>query len=149
MTASNFDRDATGHAVDALLSGGVWRNDGNDVILTYVFDGVPDYYASDANERNNFTPLTRAMRDVVNDALEMIPGYTEITFHVSLRIPPSWGLARHISRIMSAPGPITLAPRSPSVATSGPTPLMYVTSTPTQASTRMCCSYMRSVMPSA
>ena len=83
MTASDFDRDATGahparcgcvacrgigapdsaphpheagsgapgHAADALLSGEVWRNDGDGVTLSYTFfDGIPDYYASGARE---------------------------------------------------------------------------------------------------
>ena len=91
MTASDFDRDATGahparcgcaacrgmhqpddanpspaavgggrsdgggapdYAVDALLSGEVWHNDGDGVTLTYTyFDGVPTYYAEDATEQ--------------------------------------------------------------------------------------------------
>ena len=75
---------APGHAADALLSGEVWRNDGDGVTLSYTFfDDVPDYYASGASERTDFTPLTTAMRGVVTDALEMIESYTNITFRAS------------------------------------------------------------------
>ena len=116
MTASDFDRDATGahparcgcvacrgigapdiaphpqeagggalkRAADALLSGEVWRNDGDGVTLSYTFfNGVPDYYANGASEQTDFTPLTTAMRGVVTDALEMIESYTNITFRAS------------------------------------------------------------------
>ena len=65
-----------------LIHGYEWGpGGGTSASVSFSFlSAVPSYYASDAQERNDFTPFTTDMQNAIRTALSEISNYANITF---------------------------------------------------------------------
>ena len=74
VTQSTFIHDS------AMLTTGIssWTQPS----LNYIFfNSIPNYYASDASERNGFMAFTEAQKTVARDLLSYISKFTNLTFN--------------------------------------------------------------------